>query len=76
MLSWGGGGRQFYTNQYHGVCIPAASGFRIFMRFFANRASTRYARERGDISPQQCVCGIQTALFSSLQVLQATKESC
>ena len=48
------------------------------MRFFANRASTRYARalERGDISPQQCVCGLQTALFSSPQVLQATKESC
>ena len=36
----GRGGRQFYTNQYHGVCIPAASGFRIFVRVFANRAST------------------------------------
>ena len=34
---WGEGGRQFYTNQYRGVCIPAVSGFHIFMCFFANR---------------------------------------
>ena len=60
MLSWGGGGgggRQIYTNQYHGVSIPAASGFHIFMRFFANRASMRYARalERGDTWNPNCV---------------------
>ena len=50
----------------------------IFMRFFAiNRASTWFVHtlEQGDISPQQCVCGLQT-VFSSLQVPQETKESC
>ena len=26
-------------------------------------------------SLQECVCGVQTALFSSLRVLQATKDS-
>ena len=60
----------------HGVCKPAASGFRIFMRFFANRASTRYAHalERGDISPQQRVCGLQTALFSSLHIYSKQRK--
>ena len=49
MLSWGGGGggggggRQFYANHKHGICIPAASGLH-FHAFFANRASTWYAR--------------------------------
>ena len=33
-----------------------------------------HALECGAISLQEFVCGVQTALFSSLQVLQATKE--
>ena len=51
-----------------------------FQAFFANRAcinDKQYVRalEWGAISLQECVSAVQTALFSSLQVLQATKES-
>ena len=48
-----------------------------FQAFFANRAcinDKRYVRalEWGAISLQECVSAVQTAFFSSLQVLQAT----
>ena len=79
MLSGGGGGVDGFTriNSMANVYL-LLPGSIFSCVFFANRASMRYAcaLERGFISPQQCVCGVQTALFSSLQVLQAMKESC
>ena len=81
-MGGGGGGWQFYMPESITLtcCFPVPH----FQAFFANRACTREIEmtsgmrtlERGatSISPQRMRLQSPTALFSSLQVLQATKE--
>ena len=72
MVSWG---VDSFTRINRMVCVYLLLlGFAFSCVFLL--IGPLWALEWRDISPQQCVYGLQTALFSSLQVLQAMKESC